>query len=233
MNLNIPNFKIPKILRTYLNLILVIAWIVVSYYICIGGLTLIEATEKVFKIENKYEVEIVPKIVTDWKFEELDDDFNVIELINEINSSLQNNTGDQLSFKEIKDIKYLEHVYWYYTFPRYSLVSFLVLIPYTALLFLTVGTAGVFGSSGRLIIDHVRNIKPINEAYCFTAPIFGFFIGVIVLSLSYVIPSIFVKGDSSPNMISIVLICFFAGVFSERFYDWIRSNIDNFLNLRK
>ncbi len=91
-----------------------------------------------------------------------------------------------------------------------------------ALLFLGAGAGGSLGSVSRLIVDHARNVKPLRDSKYFSFPILGFFMGIMVLSISYVIPTIFVKGQSSLNIASIVLISFFAGMFSDVFYERIQ-----------
>lgn len=207
-------------LKSFMGFIVILIWIIISGYISIGGLTMIEATEEVKLIEIKYDVEIAGIIL----FSSIDARIKAREIVNNWDPQV-----GSLSFEEIESINNLGHVYWYYRYPDYSYIFFLTILPYTALLFLTVGAAGVFGSVARLIIDHARASIPIQESKFITYPIFGFFMGIMVLAISYVIPSIFIKGETTINTYSVVLICFFSGIFSERFFNFIIINIEKYL----
>ena len=186
---------------------------------------MIEAVEEVEVIENKLDKFLVQEIIQNSHNYGWVDDFI---------SNLRFKYGtDTITFEDEKAIKNLWHVYWYYGYTGYSYVVFLTILPFTALLFLTVGAAGAFGGAARILIDHARNVVLIENSKFVTFPMFGFFMGVLVLAISYLIPSIFVKGDTQLNTSVVVLICVFSGIFSNRFYDWIIGIMEKFLKSRK
>jgi hypothetical protein len=211
-----------KLIENVPSFIVILIWAGISGYVCIGGLSMIEATEKVKLIEKKVEVAIVREITLEGT--------DPASIINEITASTNNkNTQNQLTFEDKEAIQNLWHVYWYYRARGFSYIIFLTILPYTVLLFLSVGAAGVLGSIARIIIDHVRNIGTISESKYVAMPIAGFFMGIMVLAISYIIPTVIVKGDTYLNITSVVLICFFAGLFSDSFYKWIMNVIERFL----
>ena len=191
---------------------------------------MIEATEKVRLIEKKVETELIRDIISGYSKIDFELPPSFFKRIDEI---YYGNSNKHLSFEDRDALQNLCHVYWYYSFSGYSYITFLVIVPYTALLFLTVGTAGVLGSLARMVIDHVRDIISIDESKCFAFPISGFFMGIMVLAISYIIPSVFIRGDTTVNTTSVVLICFFAGLFMDLFYNWIMNVVGRFLKSKE
>lgn len=210
-----------KAVENVLSFTVILIWAGISGYVCIGGLSMIDATEKVKLIEKRVGVPIVREIALEGT--------DPASIINEITASSDKNTQNQLTFEDKEAIQNLWHVYWYYGARGFSYIIFLTILPYTGLLFLSVGAAGLLGSIGRIVIDHVRNIGTIRESKYITSPIAGFFMGIMVLAISYIIPTVIVKGDTYLNITSVVLICFFAGFFSDSFYKWIMNVIERFL----
>lgn len=213
-------------IKRILNFLLVILVGFTTGYICIGGLAMIETTEKVKLIENKTEIELIKTVnyFANNRIRELPK--NRIDSIDSIYFKTKNR---HLSIDDKRDLQAMCHVYWYYDYPNFSFIRFLTYMPYTVLLFLTVGTAGILGSIARLVMDHVRNIVPIHDSKCIAFIISGFFMGIMVLAISFIVPTIFVRGDTQLNTYSIVLLCFFAGLFSDNFYKWIMNSIGKFL----
>lgn len=82
-------------------------------------------------------------------------------------------------------------------------------------------------------INHINKTVLLKDSRCFSEPVFGFFLGIMVLAMSYVIPTIFVRGDTIVNMTSVVFICFFSGVLSKRYFEWITNLISKFLSTSK
>lgn len=202
-------------LKTPINFLILLLWAFISGYICIAGLAMVNAIEKVKVIEKKADKEIVWKISMNG--------FDPEQIIKEIKESEQN---ELLTVDDIESIRNLKHVYWYYSFPGYSYVRFLTIMPYIVLLFLVTGAAGLLGSVARIIIDHVTNIIEIKDSKIIAFPIFGFIMGELIYGISYLVPSLFVRGDTNPNGIAIILLCFFSGVFTDTFYKWIIVNIE-------
>lgn len=206
-----------KTISSVVSVLIILIWGLVAGYLCIGSLTLIDATEKVRIVERKIERSIVNEITLKGK--------DVDDLITRLNAQ---GSKKKLSFEDQQAIRDLNHVHWYYSFPGFSYITFITILPYMALLFLGAGAGGTLGSVARMIIDHARNVRPIRESKFLSFPLLGFFMGIMVLAISYVIPTIFIKGQSSLNIASIVLISFFAGVFSDGFYEKIQLLIQKF-----
>jgi len=216
-----------KIVKNILSTLIVIIWGIISGYLCVGSLTLIDSIEKVKIVERKVEKSIINEIVVSEGYLQ---NKEASEIIRELNTL---NPKQKLTFEDEQAIRDLKHVYWYYRVPGFSYIAFITILPYMALLFLGAGSGGSLGSVARIIIDHARNVKPIGESKFLSFPLLGFFMGIMVLSISYVVPSIFIKGESSLNIASIVLISFFAGIFSDGFYNRIQTLIERFFKSDK
>ena len=218
--------------KTSLSALIILFWLTCSMYICLGGLALTETIEDVRIIESRVKTEIVRKITLN-EFTENDPLDIALDIINEVNGIDTIYSVKLLSFEDEVAIKDLSYVYWYCGFKGYSNLKFLTILPYTILLFLTVGAAGVIGGVAKIIVDHVRNITPIKDSQYIAFPIFGFFMGIMVIAISYIIPSVFIRGDTHLNLTSLVLISFFSGIFSDKFYNWIIVNIERFLKQKE
>lgn len=201
-------------------------WIFVSGYLCIGSIVIIESLEKVKFIETKIEEDIANKLSRANKpgYDSYDAE-SVIRMIEQKNKLL--------SFEDKQAIRSLDYAYWYYSFPGYSHIGFITIVPYFALLFLGAGASGCLGSTARLIYDHVKGSESIGTAKFLSQPALGFFIGIMILAISFVIPTIFVQGESSLNFTSTILLGFFAGIFSDHFFNGIRKLVGNLIKSDK
>lgn len=213
--------KTIKIMNVISTIILII-WILVSGYLCIGSLVLIESMEKVKLIENRIEENITNQIsIANKEGHSFNDAETIISRIKKKNK--------ELSFEDEQAIRNLEYGIWYYSFTGYSFITFITILPYFALLFLGAGASGCLGSTARIMYDHVKESKQMSSAKFLSQPAFGFFIGIMVLAISFVIPTIFVKGESTLNFTSTILIGFFAGIFSDHFFAGIKNLISNII----
>lgn len=204
--------------------IVLVIWILVSGYLCIGSIVLIESMEKVKLIENKIEENITNQIsIANKEGHSYNDAETIISRIRGKNK--------ELSFEDEQAIRNLEYGIWYYSFTGYSYITFITFLPYFALLFLGAGASGCLGTIAKIIYDHVEgpDSRQISSAKFLSQPAFGFFIGIMVLAISFVIPTIFVKGESTLNFTSTILIGFFAGIFSEDFFAGIKNRISKLL----
>ena len=131
--------------------------------------------------------------------------------------------GKVLTIEDERSIIGLHHAIWYYSFDGHSLVTWIVYMPYFALVFLGIGTSGVLGSTTRIVYDHVKGVTPLGESAFFSRPVLGFFMGVMVLAISNIVPSIFIRGETQINMIGTILIGFFAGIYTDSFYGGIKN----------
>ena len=216
-------------LKYILKSLVLLVWIIISGYICIGGLSMIESIEKVKPIQNKVELDIIRNITM------FQGSTGMLpahgeDIIMDINENLRSKNKEQLTFEEEEAINYLAHVYWYYGYPKYSFIRVITILPYIVLLFLTVGTTGLLGSVVKKIYDHINQTVLLKDSKYISVPVFGFFLGIMVLAISYIIPTVFVRGDTTVNMTSVVFLCFFSGIYNKRFFEWISNLISKVLN---
>ena len=201
--------------------VILLMWLLISGYLSIGSLVIIESIEKVKLIEDRIEENIINKMsVPNKNGHVLKDAETIISSIEERNK--------ELSFKDKQAIRNLHYAYWYYSFPGYSLITFITILPYFALLFLGAGASGSLGSTARVFYDQIKESKSISSAKYFSLPISGFFIGIMVLAISFVIPTVFVEGNTTLNFTSTVLISFFAGIFNDSFFEGFKKLTSNF-----
>ena len=92
----------------------------------------------------------------------------------------------------------------------------------------TIITACFFGMLGGVILV-IKKIAIYNEAIesinFVSLPILGFFTGLVVLGINYIIPTILVSGDTKIRPITLLFLCLFAGMFSNDFYSFLAKAI--------
>lgn len=98
-------------------------------------------------------------------------------------------------------------------------------------------TACSFGILGG-IISIVKRVALLKENLLdlsvFSIPILGFFTGLVVLGLNYIIPTILVSGNTQIRPITLLFLCLFAGMYSEQFYAFLTKAIsDKIFNNKK
>jgi len=89
-------------------------------------------------------------------------------------------------------------------------------------------TACSFGMLGGIIsiIKRVALLKEnLSDINCFAIPVLGFFTGLVVLGLNYIIPTILVSGNTQIRPISLLFLCLFAGVYANEFYSFLTKTI--------
>jgi len=91
-------------------------------------------------------------------------------------------------------------------------------------------TAIAFGSVGG-VIHVVKGITfPDNTAQSpsiFLHGLFGGIIGLLLLGLSYVLPTALTTTSSDPHPTSLFFLCLFGGMFSEKVHAWLGSLVDS------
>lgn len=130
---------------------------------------------------------------------------------------------------EFEGVKYknydviIEHVTARNYFYFFSWVRFL---PNFAILFLTAGSFGVLGGASAITRSYIINNKTDVEVKNLLELSLSFFMGIAILGVAYIIPSVLVEGDSSLKMTSVMFLCFFAGLFYEKTFSWISGIFD-------
>lgn len=102
-----------------------------------------------------------------------------------------------------------------------KIFPFLLFLPDFVGLILTSCCFGMLGG----VISILRQValldKPIQETKYVSIPILSFFIGVIILGLNYIIPTILVSGDTSIRPITLAFLSLFAGIFTSSFFKFL------------
>lgn len=97
-------------------------------------------------------------------------------------------------------------------------------LPYTFLsLLITSFAFGSLGGSISVLRDITLDKPKIDEAKIFSKPILGGGCGVVILSISYILPVLIVTGETQIRTISIVFVSLFGGLFTEHFYLWLST----------
>jgi len=97
-------------------------------------------------------------------------------------------------------------------------------LPYTFLgLLITSFAFGFFGGIVGILKEIVLEDKPIEKTKVFSSSLLGGGAGIIILSISFILPIIIVTGETEVRSLSIVLASLFGGLFNKRFFEWLSS----------
>jgi hypothetical protein len=90
-------------------------------------------------------------------------------------------------------------------------------------------TACFFGMLGGVIsvINNVAiNDKKLEDLHYFSVPISGFLSGIVVLGITYLIPTILVQKSDNIRSMSLMFLCLFGGIKSKELYE----KVDKYFN---
>lgn len=100
------------------------------------------------------------------------------------------------------------------------------------LLMLAISSCGLGAFGG--VISIMREVAfkqvPIEETHYISIPFMGFLLGMVILAISYVLPSLLVS-DENLQIRQTTLMCFslFVGLFSKSFLIWLEITFGNYL----
>lgn len=184
-------------LMKIINAIVVPGWFLTALYFGCGGLTSLELTQDKAKVES---------MVIDAK--------DTIAVIYE-GREYQNISAANI--KKANDAYEKRYVLASSIFPWLNL-------PYTFLgLLLTSFAFGALGGSISLLKNMAIDNISIENIKAFSRPFLGGGCGIIILSVSYILPLLIVTGDTQVRSLSIVFVCLFGGLFTENFFLWLSS----------
>jgi hypothetical protein len=66
---------------------------------------------------------------------------------------------------------------------------------------------------------------PLSETNYISIPVLGFFTGLVILGLNYVIPTVLVSGDTQIRPITLLFLCLFGGIYVSEFYEFLTKTI--------
>jgi len=202
----------------WITAIIVTVFMALAGYVSIGGLTMIDAIHKTRKVEKKFNEQVFERIVR--KGISPKEMFTQLELkADKLNSEKTESSKIILTAEEKEIITNLDHVYWYYSYPGYSYILFLTIMPFIPLLFLVAGSNGILGSIIKLFYDSTWKNSPIKDSNYIAVIVLGFGLGIAVFGLLYsIIPS-------SYSLIGILFLSLFGGWFSKNFRNWIADKL--------
>lgn len=96
----------------------------------------------------------------------------------------------------------------------------MVHFPSFLLLILTSCSFGLAGGAVLLIKKKILDKKTTNLSEVILFPLLSLMVGVIVLGIADVLPTLLVEGEGSIRPVTLVFLAFFGGLFVERFYKW-------------
>ena len=96
---------------------------------------------------------------------------------------------------------------------------------------ITACSFGLLGALISLFIELAFNNKELNELKYLSIPLLGILTGIVVLGISFIIPSLIITGDKDIKPEALVFLCLFCGIFSKKFYRRISNILDKTIEI--
>jgi hypothetical protein len=100
-------------------------------------------------------------------------------------------------------------------------------------LLLTAMSFGIIGAIISILIEIAFGGTSVENTAFITKPILGLLTGLVVLGISYILPTIVVKGNTEIRPISLMFICLFCGIYSNKFYDKLEATFEKTFIVKK
>lgn len=104
-----------------------------------------------------------------------------------------------------------------------------IVLPKFAALVITAMSFGLLGGLVNIFKDLATGKTPISEARYVTMPVLGILTGLVVLGLTYVLPTALTKDTGEIRPLTLVFLCLFCGITTEKFYAKIDSFFDKLI----
>ncbi|MDB5088959.1 MAG: hypothetical protein JWR09_2953 [Mucilaginibacter sp.] len=174
----------------------IIVWLIVGLFFGIGGLTKLNSDETLDNIQKK-EVELLAK--------------NFNPPLNVDGVTISNEYLYQI-YNERHGLE--KYFVWTVTLPKFTALCI---------------TAMSFGLLGALVAI-IRQLslagKTIVEVQYISLPLLGILTGLVVLGISYLLPTLITKGTNEIRPITLMFLCLFCGICSDNFYKKIENSFD-------
>ena len=85
---------------------------------------------------------------------------------------------------------------------------------------------GLLGAIINILIQIVTSNLKVEESNYISKPLLGLLTGIVVLGLSYLLPTLIVKGDAQIKPLSLMFLCLFCGIYSAKFYEKMSDSFD-------
>ena len=184
----------------YISPIIILLWFVLSIYIGCGGLTSLELTD-----EN----DRISKLVVDAK------DTIAVKLNG---LSFENKSAANIYAEEKehdRKARLAASIFPWLNFP-YSFMGLMI----TSFAF------GVLGGTISLLKGIALTNTNTENSKIFSLPLLGGGCGILILSIAYILPILIVSGETQVRPVTIVFVSLFAGLFTDKFFQWLASNFD-------
>jgi hypothetical protein len=89
---------------------------------------------------------------------------------------------------------------------------------------------GLLGAMINILIQIVFSASKIEDSNYVSKPLLGLLTGIVVLGLSYIIPTLIVKGNAEIKPLSLMFLCLFCGIYSDKFYEKMSNSFDKFFS---
>ena len=106
-----------------------------------------------------------------------------------------------------------------------SIFPFIDEVPDEMALLITACAFGILGAFTRIMKLLALKEEPLLKCRVISIPMLGSMTGFIMLGLASAIPYLLISGEGNINPISLVFLCFFAELYSQRFFNWLSKNI--------
>jgi len=135
-----------------------------------------------------------------------------------------NTTWNGQHVTTLYDLKYLRE----YTTLN-SLFPWTQAIPKFTAYLITAMAFGLLGSLIGLIRDVALTAGAVPDAKWFSKPLLGLLTGLVVLGLSYLLPTVLIKGNNEIRPLTLMFLCLFCGIFADKFYHSLASSFDKLI----
>lgn len=85
---------------------------------------------------------------------------------------------------------------------------------------------GLLGSIINILIQIVFSSVKIEDSNYISKPLLGLLTGIVVLGLSYILPTLIIKGSAEIRPLSLMFLCLFCGIYSDKFYEKMSKSFD-------
>jgi H+/Cl- antiporter ClcA len=123
--------------------------------------------------------------------------------------------SNQYELKYVTEYANLEHYFaWTIKIPKFT--AFLI----TAMCF------GLLGAVISIIKALAFGATKLNDSKWISEPLLGLLTGLVVLGLSYILPTLLTKGGIDIRPLTLMFLCLFCGIYTEKFYNTLSSAFD-------
>jgi hypothetical protein len=103
-------------------------------------------------------------------------------------------------------------------------------LPASLPLFITAIAFGILGGIANVVYKAIGGEVQTTQRLVLK-PLFGGFIGLMILGISYVLPAVLTVNEDKVRPISLAFLCLYAGAFSNHVYLWLEDKIKSVFSM--